>query len=670
MSEHLDLFHLLAHGRLPISAIDPTMLPNSMTPVFRAFEYVMSKPHVFPLSVKDVAAVSSTRFHAKTEAKEFFTQLSQYKPSDVKIETVQQAILLRKVVSTAQDQLVTGKYDLTKVGSYTSHVSSFGASTLVKTVAPIEKINEEASNVNYITGIDVIDNLLGSIRDELVVVSARPKNGKALQVDTPVLTPDGWKRIGDIVVGDKVIGSDGQATSVTNTMTWVDRPCYKIVWKDGASVVADSEHDWAVYKEGRKRKQKLLTTAKLYRSKQSWSTPVPQTIDHPEKMLPVNPYLLGLLIGDGCLTNTGVKLSVSKQCVIDKVRAVSVHSVNWNNNQMVLAGGKHDMRKAMSVLGLAGKGAHDKFLPSEYMFATAKDRHALLEGLMDSDGYVGKSGQAEYYTVSQNLARGVQRLVWSLGGESKIAKKIQDEVISYRVSVCLPQYRSGKSVSRRISSVAYAGNQATTCIEVEAGDGLYVCKDYILTHNSNFFINLVDKSPNKAFLYVVICDYGYASLCQAMYDCNPAILKRKNVWIADFNSFAATAIDVESVIREYKPDVVIVDRAEEMPSLAKNKDERQDLKIIFKAMRQLAKKYKVPLFVDAQQSDTGEQFMKQNNFVSPDYMAGDRTGRLATLDLFFGLQRRGSTTKIHLFGRRKSLPSNVEVRTNNMGRYL
>ena len=342
------------------------MLPNSLTPVYRAFEFTLSKPHIFPLEVSEVAAIASSRFHAKDVAKDLLKDLAKYKPSDAKIESVQQSILLRRIADRVSDQLASGKYNLTEIGNYANHVSSFGASALVRNVAPVEQVKKEVSKINYITGIDAIDTVLGGIQDELIVVSARPKNGK-----------------------------------------------------------------------------------------------------------------------------------------------------------------------------------------------------------------------------------------------------------------------------------------------------------------SNFFINLIQRAPKKKFLYVVICDYGFASLCQAMYDCDPHILDRgEMVKIADFNSFTATAVDVDSAVTEYKPDVVIVDRAEEMPSLVKNKDERQDLKIIFKAMRQLAKKHHIPVFVDAQQSEAGEQFMKQYGWVSPDHMAGDRTGRLATLDLFLGLQRKQGHTKIHMFGRRKTLPANIEVKTNPMGRYL
>lgn len=363
VSEHLDMFYLLTQGRLPLAAVDPTVLPNSLTPVYRAFEYIMSKPHAFPLSVDDVAAIAKSRFHIKDSAAELLKALSVYTPSAAKVESVQQSILLRRIADRVSEQLASGKYNLSELGALSSHVTSLGASALVRQVGSPDEI--EQSSVSYLTGIPQIDELVGPVHDELVVVSARPKNGK-----------------------------------------------------------------------------------------------------------------------------------------------------------------------------------------------------------------------------------------------------------------------------------------------------------------SNFFVNLVCLSPKRSFLYITVLDYGYNDLCQVLADCEPSAVKRKNVYIADFTSFAATVVDVEAVVREVQPDVVIVDRAEELAPLAKARERRWEVKSIFDSLRRMAKKYKVPVFVDAQQSKEGGVSARSDGVVSPDNMAEDTTGRLAVLDLFFGLRRANNTVKLHIFGRRKSLPGNVELRTNNMGRYL
>jgi hypothetical protein len=362
-NEHVDMFYLLAQGRLPLSAVDPTVLPNSLTPVFRAFEYLLEKPHVFPLSVPDVLAVASSRFHAKDVAKALLARLQGYDPPAATIESVQQSILLRKITDSASRQLASGKYNLTEIGALSSHVVSMGVRSLVQPIsAPSEM---ETSRVNYITGIDSLDELVGGVHDELVVVSARPKNGK-----------------------------------------------------------------------------------------------------------------------------------------------------------------------------------------------------------------------------------------------------------------------------------------------------------------SNFFVNLVCLSPKRSFLYVTVADYGYADLCQVLHDCEPSVVARKNVHIADFTSFGATVLDVEAVIREIKPEIVIVDRAEELAPLTKQRERRWEVKSIFMTLRQFAKKYQMPMFTDSQQSKAGGESARADGEVSPDHMAEDTTGRLAVLDLFVGLQRMTNRVVMTVHGRRKSLPGRVEVRTNNMGRYI
>ena len=189
---------------------------------------------------------------------------------------------------------------------------------------------------------------------------------------------------------------------------------------------------------------------------------------------------------------------------------------------------------------------------------------------------------------------------------------------------------------------------------------------------SNFFINLVHRTPKVRTLYVTVMDYGYDDLCNAFCRLDPGIVKRANLFIADFNSISARVSDIEGAIRTIKPQLVIVDRAEEMSVPGKFQEVRHSIKAIFKQLRGLAKKYKCTVFTDRQLSETGEANAKKGGsfFVSPSDMAEDRTGTGAVLDLFFGLYRKERISYLSIFGRRPRLPAQCTIKTDQDGRYL
>src|SRR5206468_4742510 len=102
---------------------------------------------------------------------------------------------------------------------------------------------------------------------------ARPGVGKALALDTPVATPTGWTTMGEIRVGDRVLGSDGRPTTVvaaTDVMT--GRPCYEVHFSDGSVIVSDAQHQWLTEtRASRKSAQAAATAYNGYRSQQTFA---------------------------------------------------------------------------------------------------------------------------------------------------------------------------------------------------------------------------------------------------------------------------------------------------------------------------------------------------------------------------------------------------------------
>ncbi|MGY1694156.1 replicative DNA helicase [Geodermatophilus sp. SYSU D00814] len=164
------------------------------------------------------------------------------------------------------------------------------------------------------TGIRDLDELTNGLQaGQMVVIAARPGVGKALALDTPIPTPTGWTTMGEIAVGDRVLGADGRPTTVvaaTGVMT--DRPCYEVHFSDGTVVVADARHQWvttdrAARRLGARGQARVRTTEELARTvrcatadrRLNHAVVNAAPLDLPTADLPVPPYALGVWLGDG-----------------------------------------------------------------------------------------------------------------------------------------------------------------------------------------------------------------------------------------------------------------------------------------------------------------------------------------------------------------------------------
>lgn len=127
---------------------------------------------------------------------------------------------------------------------------------LEMTVDEIEVASGKSGQMTGVpTGFTDLDQLTNGLHPgQMVVVAARPAMGKALAIDTPLRTPEGWTTMGEVAVGDQVLGGDGRPTEVVGaTEVMVDRPCYEVAFSDGSVLVADAEHQWRVALFGQRR---------------------------------------------------------------------------------------------------------------------------------------------------------------------------------------------------------------------------------------------------------------------------------------------------------------------------------------------------------------------------------------------------------------------------------
>ena len=339
--------------------------------------------------------------------------------------------------------------------------------------------------------------------------------GKAQPLDAKVLTPHGWKPMGEIRIGDEVIGSSGEPCSVVGVYPQGEREVFRVSFSDGSSTECCDEHLWRVFSPVQKMRgtpPKVLPLKEIRERLRDaagnarWFIPMVAPVQFREGALPLDPYLLGALLGDGGLAH-GVIFSTGEAEMVERVaaripegtRLVYAKGVDYRICGPA-RGARNPARDALRELGLFGCRSETKHIPEIYKFASVPSRVAVLQGLLDTDGHVRPNdNNIEYLSVSRQLAEDVVFLVQSLGGRARIREKPTARQTAYRMSICLPNsiapfalrrkaetYRGREKYppSRAIVDVQPAGTKPVQCIAVDAPDKLYVTDDFIVTHNT------------------------------------------------------------------------------------------------------------------------------------------------------------------------------------------
>lgn len=359
------------------------------------------------------------------------------------------------------------------------------------------------------------------------------ESAKRQPLSAKILTPNGWTTMGELKVGDDVIGSNGKATKITFMSEMVDRPIYELETEDGRKTECDSEHLWNVRRMCNTRKdilkhkivdtQYLIDSGLCYDRKPDkrnnrkykeykFALETVEPVELEEKKLPIEPYFLGLWLGDGTsesvsITNVDYEVKEYLRDYAERL-GLKLNSNDHNSNRAETLsitgdnkGGRgFSLQAELRKLGLLG----NKNIPDNYLQGSIEQRKALLEGLMDSDGTIS-SGTASFSNKNEKIIDGVVALVRSLGGRANKTKSKTSciykgkKIISdyYRISILFTDYtpfrierkRKNHKLSNhtfsRIVNIKLVGNKKGRCIRVENKDGLYVTDDYLLTHNTS-----------------------------------------------------------------------------------------------------------------------------------------------------------------------------------------
>ncbi|AFZ28360.1 homing endonuclease-like protein (plasmid) [Cylindrospermum stagnale PCC 7417] len=371
--------------------------------------------------------------------------------------------------------------------------------------------------------------------------------GKAQPIKTPVLTPTGWKPIGDLKAGDSVISSDGTRTKVLAIFPQGIKPVARVTFSDGSSTRCCYEHLWLTeshseravnrvskYKADKKGKiyqlkpGRVKTTYEIAQSltarkgtHKNHKIPVMQCADFESSSVPVEPYLLGCLLGDGGLTQGTPKLTTTDSEIAERCgklvpQGIEMKSVGRELGLTYAFIGTtwkgqfryNQLTQTLRNLGLWNKYSYEKYIPNCYLINSKKVRLELLRGLMDTDGSVSKKGyETLLATSSLQLGYDVKSLVESLGGICRIREKnTASGRLCYCLSICLPPDINPFHLSRKrdrvkpktryiptryIISAENAGEEECVCIAVEHPSHLYVTEHCIVTHNTTCVQQLI-----------------------------------------------------------------------------------------------------------------------------------------------------------------------------------
>lgn len=355
------------------------------------------------------------------------------------------------------------------------------------------------------------------------------KIGKAQPLYSKVQTPKGEVKIGDLKVGDEIFTVDGSQTSVVGVYPQGIKPIYEVTFSDGSKTRCSDEHLWTV----RTRKMKLLgkgfsRNMTLNQIKEDYFAVEKDGYRHPKfeipiasasefdyQEVPLDPYLLGLLLGDGYICDKVVGFSNTEEDILEKIEEIVLEKYGCgfkrsseNNCAYIIKKPENEyrnpIRTILGELNLLGLKSGEKFIPEIYLHNSFDVRLRLLQGLMDTDGHVTKTGGLRYSTTSDQLAKDVKWLVQSLGGLASIHEDFRvgkeslyliiraNDFIPVTSKKHLEKFDNhNPNLTRFISDISYVADEECVCIKVEDDSELYLTDEFIVTHNTTLFRDLI-----------------------------------------------------------------------------------------------------------------------------------------------------------------------------------
>lgn len=385
------------------------------------------------------------------------------------------------------------------------------------------------------------ENLLRAEADRKgIIMFGTRRFGKALRNDSILYLKNGsTKTIGNAKVGDLIYGADGELTKIKGVYPQGKLDLYKVTFQDGRSIECCDEHLWTVL-DYQSKTEKVLPLKQIIKSRWKFNRirkdsnkkatvynyyiPITKPVKFNELDLPIDPYILGLWLGDGDSKNTRITTEDSEivESITRYAKSIN-HSVTKSDisYKVVNSKGKNNkLRDALKLINVFG----NKHIPTLYKRASVEQRLELVRGLMDSDGYISKGGAISFTQTNKLLFTDMYEVLLSLGIKTELVedyktnyKDINNIIFtSNRINIFTDQpiFKLNRKLSRlkkksnrnrtKIDYVAIVNiekvNQGlATCIRVDNEDSLFLTNDYVVTHNSAFISSYI--AWNATFKY-------------------------------------------------------------------------------------------------------------------------------------------------------------------------
>jgi replicative DNA helicase len=533
----------------------------------------------------------------------------------------------------------------------------------------IEAIGSRGGGMTGVpTGFADMDALTNGLHPgQMIVIAARPALGKALALDTPLPTPTGWTTMGEVQVGDWLLASDGTPIRVVAaTEVMPDRPCYEVRFDDGTVIVADAQHGWltdtlasrksaigAAAAHRRQVQQRTFASVKTTREisatlraggdhRLNHVVALPGPLRLPEADLPLPPYTLGVWLGDG--TSAAASFTSADPEVAMLVEAEGIEAPGHGAVQAIL--------RALGVLG-------HKQIPTQYLRASEVQRRALLAGLLDTDGTVGRTGSVHFAVTSWRLASDFRELILSLGyrcGWSQKPVKGSDPASSVAYTITFrtsddvfrlqrkqithkerrPARTTPKTRRRYITAAEPVPSVPVRCVQVDSPDHLYLAsRSMIPTHNSTLALDLARAATVKNGMATVIfsLEMSRNEITMRLLSAEARIalhtmrtgqlndddwtrLARRMSEVADAPLFIddspnMSMMEIRSKCRRLKQRhdlrMVIIDYLQLMSSPKRVENRQQEVSEMSRSLKLLAKELEVPVIAVSQLNRGPEQ---------------------------------------------------------------
>ena len=399
-------------------------------------------------------------------------------------------------------------------------------------------------------------------REPYTVISGYAGAGKAQPIETIIPTPNGKKKIGELKIGDYVFDRLGKPTKVLGIYPQGKRKKYEITLADGRKTICADDHLWSYYTSrgnlNTKTTQEMLNSGLRNSSGFKYKIPNNQAVEYPKQEFIIDPYMMGVFLGDGCCKERYLTLSSETDEIPKNIGEIigaipykssinnyswtfewieHTETVKWNNSNRI-----EERKKSKTIDYFQPYEkyllcyAQEKDIPPEYKLGSIQQRLELIQGLLDTDGSISQHDQnrfnIRFTSTSIKLVQSLQEILYSLGYASTITEDNRNEKytngICYGLNINIPNEEKYKLFRlKRKKDIAEKAKEfhkhkdynkisiidiqplqeeaEMVCIYVENDEHLYLTNDYIVTHNTTlvkFIIAALDLNPEKDVAYV------------------------------------------------------------------------------------------------------------------------------------------------------------------------